>query len=293
MRQRQRSSRGLLLAGSWALAGILGCPPHLREDAPADPPELGSGHTALHQDGGARARADSSKASSDRDAASWVRPAMPRPPSGWHGGGGTCAVDGGVVGWIGCTAAVVGGTDVTVAGWLPSHHVRESESAKACFVPYTAGEIYSPCECDKSLLIPGLDLDALVCSGRGRTELFAVIHDHLRRIFDAPTGAWGDVEVVPDTMALSVDLDISVDGDALVFSDRGDCPRVLASVDAAIAEETTAGGRGYFRGIRQAYGAVCATVGRWRWSAGHFVHVSRTAAGSGLSLPAPVATSGR
>jgi hypothetical protein len=280
MRQRQRSSRGLLLAGSWTLAGLLGCTPQLREDPLADPPDFGSGQRAVSQDS-ARAHADSSKASSEGDAGSLLRSAMPRPPSGWHGGGGTCAVDGGVVGWIGCTAAVVGGTDVTVAGWLPSHHVRESESAKACFVPYTAGEIYSPCECDKSLLIPGLDLDALVCSEAGRTVMFAVIHDHLRKIFDAPTHAMGDVEVVPDTMALSVDLDISVDGDALVFSDRGDCPRVLASAANSYDE------------IRKGYAAVCATAGRWRWSAGHFVHVSRTAGGSGLPQPVPAATAGR
>jgi hypothetical protein len=192
---------------------------------------------------------------------------------------------------------------VTVDAWLASHHVRESESAKACFHHNDAGQTESPCGCDKSLVLPGLDVDALLCEegpewrvdsmGPIHIVMYAVVHEHLRKVFDAPFGVMTPSEEVPEAMALSVALDVSVDGDALVFSDKGDCPRVLASVDAQVAEEMNANGRSYSGDIRKRYAAVCATVGRWRWLAGHFVHVSSSAGGSGLPQPVPVATSGR
>lgn len=76
------------------------------------------------------------------------------------------------------------------------------------------------------------------------------------------------MEITPTTMAQNVSLDMSIQGDTVAFTDKYDCPRVLATVDHELVHGL---GPRYFGSVRKAYAEVCAAVGRWRWDGSGFV----------------------
>lgn len=248
------------------LAGAaLGCPPRLRDDEPVD---IDSVRTA---DNPATARA------ADAGCPPLAEWHAPNPPvverGGWSGGGSGS-------GFVGCE-------DVREDDWIKSHGAKWGPDA-ACWVSDHGRPWSNLCTCGKSLRVGGpRGVELLLCNRwdetgaeasqrRGRIVFYRALGGRMQPVLNVLVDARIDLEEFPADIASSMGLEISVDGNDVVFDDRGDCQKVLKSVDPSDWKEGD-----YLRPPlddlvqwHRGYARVCASVGHWRWTGTAFVHES-------------------
>ena len=146
------------------------------------------------------------------------------------------------VGWSGGGTAEMQGTTPADAGaWVATHGSPEPD--QAC---RAEGRLGRACKCEASATLQDSATDLLVCTREGQARnadrgvwfrrVYAARGRKLVSVLDVPFATESPAEDTPTAMAQNVRLDMSIEGDTVTFTDKGDCPRILASVDAALAQ---------------------------------------------------------